>query len=293
MKGDTVVAVKPRHGKEDAQLFIWVEDADVTRPAMASPRREHLPRVKVVVVGAGSYLCKVNHLAPADKRCPTIEAMNSQDHFNIMVVIICQLVPEIESVLREVFGKFNFREESGLLQFWACHKDPFSEKIGCYLVLTDLTYNPTQDQGLEDYRKKCLEKQYPFIGIEKSVGNWLAGRATQTGIADHRTIHHVLDQEDQHSIDIGVRGQLVLPVFFGNELIGVIEYVTSGRQESYVEDFEQFQNLLKGGGCGEKIVDFVRQECIGVLRVFREAVIGGVEGSFIEAEERRLAMLKG
>ncbi|KAL8266893.1 hypothetical protein R6Q59_004237 [Mikania micrantha] len=162
-----------------------------------------------------------------------MEAMNSDNHFNIMLVIVCQLVPEIESVLREMFGKFNFREESGLLQFWACRTDPDSEEIGCNLVLTHLTCNPTQDLGLEDYRKRCLEKQYPFIGIETCVGNWLAGRAVQTGIADHRTIHHVVDQDDQHSVDVGARGQLVLPVFFDdsaeNKLAGVIEYVTNDK----------------------------------------------------------------
>ncbi|KAD3641706.1 hypothetical protein E3N88_30930 [Mikania micrantha] len=59
------------------------------------------------------------------------------------------------------------------------------------------------------------------------------------------TRYHVLDKEDQHSRDIGARGQLVLLVFFGNELVGVIEYVTPRRKESYVEDFEQFQNLLE------------------------------------------------
>ncbi|KAD3641683.1 hypothetical protein E3N88_30907 [Mikania micrantha] len=178
-----------------------------------------------------------------------MEAMNSDNHFNIVLVIVCQLVPAIESVLREVFGKFNFHEEPGLFQFWACRTDPDSEEIGCNLVLTHLTCNSTQDLGLEDYRKRCLEKQYPFIGIETSVGNWLAGRAAQTGIADHMTKHYVVDQDDQHSTDVGVRGQLVLPVFFDedveNKLAGVIEYVTPARKESYVEDFEQIQNLLK------------------------------------------------
>ncbi|KAD3641681.1 hypothetical protein E3N88_30905 [Mikania micrantha] len=169
-----------------------------------------------------------------------------------MLVIILQLTLEVKSIVREVFESFNFHNESGLLQFWACSTDPDSEEIGCNLVLTDLTCNPTQDQGLEDYRKRCLEKQYPFIGIESSVGNWLAGRATQTGIADHLTKHYVLRQEDQHSRDMGARGQLVLPVCFdegvGNKLAGVIEYVTTVRKESYVEDFEQIHDFLKDKG---------------------------------------------
>ncbi|KAD3641629.1 hypothetical protein E3N88_30853 [Mikania micrantha] len=168
-----------------------------------------------------------------------------------MIVIEYQLVPALDSTLREVFGKFNFHKESGLLQFWAFSTDPEAE-MGWNLVLTNITCNPTQDQGLEDYRKRCFEREYPSVGIETSVGNWLAGRAAQTGIADHRTKHHVLDQEDQHSRDIGARGQLVLPVFSdedaGNKLAGVIEYVTIERKESYVEDFEQFQNSLKDKG---------------------------------------------
>ncbi|KAD3641713.1 hypothetical protein E3N88_30937 [Mikania micrantha] len=181
-----------------------------------------------------------------------MEAMNSHNHFNIMLVIILQLTLEVKSIVGEVFEGFNFHNESGLLQFWACSTDPDSKEIGCNLVLTGLTCNPTQDQGLEDYRKRCLEKQYPSVGIETSVGNWLAGRAAQTGIADQRTKHHVLGQDDQHSADVGAKGQLVLPIFFhegaGNKLVGVIEYVTTVRKESYVEDFEQIHNLLKDKG---------------------------------------------
>ncbi|KAD3641644.1 hypothetical protein E3N88_30868 [Mikania micrantha] len=149
----------------------------------------------------------------------------------------------MESILREVFRKFNILNISGLFQFWACIRDPDSEEVGWNLMLTDLACNPTQDQGLEDYRKRCLERHYPFVGRTTSVGNWLPGRAAQTLIADHRTTHHVLDQEDQHSRDVGAGGQLVLPVFInegaGNKLVGIIEYITSERKENYIQDFEQ------------------------------------------------------
>ncbi|KAL8266939.1 hypothetical protein R6Q59_004283 [Mikania micrantha] len=181
-----------------------------------------------------------------------MEPINSWNQTDIMVVIILQLMPVIESVLIEVFRNFNFHRESGLLQFWACSTDPDSEDVGCSLMLTDLACNPTQDQGLEDYRKRCLERHYPFVERITSVGNWLAGRAAQTGIADHRTARHVLDQEDQHSRDIGARGQLVLPVFYndgaGIKPAGIIEYVTTVRKESYVQDFEQIHNLLQDKG---------------------------------------------
>ncbi|KAD3641635.1 hypothetical protein E3N88_30859 [Mikania micrantha] len=130
--------------------------------------------------------------------------------------------------------------------------DPDSEDLGCNLVLTDLTCNPTQDQGLQDYRNRCLERQYPFVGRITNVGNWLVGRVAQTGIADHRTEHHVLDQDDQHSADVGAMGQLVLPVFFdesaGNEFAGVMEFVTPARKECYIEIFELIHNILKDEG---------------------------------------------
>ncbi|KAD3641674.1 hypothetical protein E3N88_30898 [Mikania micrantha] len=169
-----------------------------------------------------------------------------------LTVIIFHPVPTMESILREVFRKFIFLNKSGLLQFWACCSVPDSEETRCNLVLTGLTCNPTQDHELEDYRNACLENHYPCVGREINVGNWLVGRAAQTGIADHRTTHHVLDQEDQHSRDVGDRGQVVLPVFInegaGNKLVGIIEYITSERKESYIQDFEQIHNILQDAG---------------------------------------------
>ncbi|KAM0000070.1 putative PB1 domain-containing protein [Helianthus debilis subsp. tardiflorus] len=152
-------------------------------------------------------------------------------------------VPTTESIVGEAFDKFNFHKEPGLLQFWACITPSDSEDIGCYLTLTEQTYMLTQDHEglLQDYRRRCLVNHYPFVGLETRAGNWLPGRAAQTRIADHRTIHHV-----------GGKGQLVLPVFHdqgdGNKLVGIIEYVTPVPKESYVEDFEQIHNLLKDEG---------------------------------------------
>ncbi|KAJ0808025.1 hypothetical protein HanLR1_Chr00c0407g0749041 [Helianthus annuus] len=120
-----------------------------------------------------------------------------------------------------------------------------SEDIGCNLMLTDQIFMSTRDEGLVEYRRRCLENRYRFVGLLISVGNWLAGRAAQTGNADQRTGRYVVNQEDQHSADIGGRGQLVLPVYYGNKLVGVIELVTSVPKESYVQYLEQLQNLLK------------------------------------------------
>ncbi|KAI7754820.1 hypothetical protein M8C21_018913 [Ambrosia artemisiifolia] len=146
------------------------------------------------------------------------------------------------------FRNFNSGKESLLLQFWAYVLNN-SEDMGCILMLTDQTLMSTRDEGLEEYRRRCLENRCRFVGLATSVGNWLAGRAAQTGIADHRTKQHVTNQQDQHSADIGGMGQLVLPVFYGqgagNKLVGIIELVTSVPKESYVEDFEQVQKLLK------------------------------------------------
>ncbi|KAI7751610.1 hypothetical protein M8C21_033251, partial [Ambrosia artemisiifolia] len=157
----------------------------------------------------------------------------------------------IQCTVREVFSKFNFLKGPGLLQFWACNTSSKSEDIGCNLILKQQTYRLNGDpQGLlQDYRRTCLENNYPCVGIETSVGNWLAGRVAQTRIADHRTIHRVLNQEDQHSADVGNLGQLVLPVFFGQgagkKLVGIIEFVTPVAKESYIDDFEQIHSLLK------------------------------------------------
>ncbi|KAJ0442720.1 hypothetical protein HanIR_Chr16g0812601 [Helianthus annuus] len=123
-----------------------------------------------------------------------------------------------------------------------------SEGMGCNLMLTDQTFMSALDEGIEEYRRRCLESRCHFVGLETSVGNWLASRAAQTGLADHRTIHHVLNHEDQHSIDIGNKGQLVLPVYHGNKLVGIIELVTSIPKESYVDYLEQIQQLPKDEG---------------------------------------------
>ncbi|KAJ0431723.1 putative PB1 domain-containing protein [Helianthus annuus] len=174
--------------------------------------------------------------------------------FLVSAVGIFLPVQTTESIVREVFSKYDFHKEPGLLQFWACITPSDSEDIGCYLTLTEQTYMLTRDHEglLQDYRRRCLENYYPLVGVETKVGNWLPGRAAQTRIADHRTIHHALNHEDQHPADVGGKGQLVLPVFRdqgdGNKLVGIIEYVTPVPKESYVEDFEQIHNLLKDEG---------------------------------------------
>ncbi|KAF5753793.1 putative transcription factor C2C2-Dof family [Helianthus annuus] len=155
-------------------------------------------------------------------------------------------VPTVESIDRTL-RNFNSGKDPVLLQFWESTPSN-SDDMGCNLMLTDQTFMSAPDKGLEEYRRRCLESRCRFVGLETSVGNWLAGRAAQTGLADHRTMHHVLNHKDQHSVDIGNRGQLVLPVYDGNKLVGIIELVTSIRKESYVDYLEQIQQLLKDEG---------------------------------------------
>ncbi|KAI7751611.1 hypothetical protein M8C21_033252 [Ambrosia artemisiifolia] len=200
-----------------------------------------------------------------------MEAINSRERFDTLeIIIIVQQVPIVESI-DDIFRKFNFGNESGLLQYWACTPSN-SEDIGCNLMLKDQPFRLTLDyEGhLQEYRRKCLENHYPIVGIETSVGNWLAGRAAQTKIADHWTIHHVANQEDRHSANVGGKGQLVLPVvcYQGgqNKLVGVIEFVTPVPKESYVQDFEQIHNLLKEEGLKSTYMGkIIKVKCVNDL----------------------------
>ncbi|PWA52881.1 PB1 domain-containing protein [Artemisia annua] len=167
---------------------------------------------------------------------------------------------DIRNRVEKVFQSFDFQGESGLLQFWECNAGS-SKDIGCSLTLTDQIFlSPIHDNRLEEYRMKCLVKNYShigrkandgnFIGVKTKVENWFAGRAVQTGIADHRTRHDVLNQGHQYADEALGMGQLVAPVYFyhssaGLKLVGIIELVTTQPKESYVRDFNQIQNLLK------------------------------------------------
>ncbi|MFS7923445.1 hypothetical protein Hanom_Chr03g00260781 [Helianthus anomalus] len=51
-----------------------------------------------------------------------------------------------------------------------------------------------------------MQKYYLFVELETRVGNWLPGQETKKRIADHQTIHHVLNQEDRPFADVGGKG---------------------------------------------------------------------------------------
>ncbi|GJX00194.1 hypothetical protein Tco_0184107 [Tanacetum coccineum] len=132
---------------------------------------------------------------------------------------------KLDSGVKRVFQTYDFQGESGLLQFWECNTHEGTNDIGCSLTLTDQFY-------------KCGH-----------LGIWFAGRAAQTGVADHRIRHVVLNHDHQYIDEASGMGQLVVPVYFnhpgaGMKLAGIIELITTQPKETYVADFNQIHNLL-------------------------------------------------
>ncbi|GKB07152.1 hypothetical protein Tco_0835385 [Tanacetum coccineum] len=114
-----------------------------------------------------------------------------------------------------------------------------SDENGCYFLLTDqLPVSNIRDNRLEAYRWTCLNDKYRFVGREKNVGDWFAGRAAQTQVADYQ----------YNSEALGL-GQLVMPVYFNHsgavlKLAGIIELVTAQHNEFYAAYFNQIQSSL-------------------------------------------------
>ncbi|GJR15988.1 hypothetical protein Tco_0798640 [Tanacetum coccineum] len=154
------------------------------------------------------------------------------------------------SRVKRVFDAFDFRGESGLLQFWKCSGLGDPDDTGCGLKLSDhYCVSTIHDNRPMDYRMRCFSKN-PFMGQETNVGNWFAGRAAQTGVADHRTRNVVLHHDHHYVDEASGMGQLVVPVYSnqagaGLKLAGIIEFVTTQPKQCYVADFNQIQNLLK------------------------------------------------
>ncbi|PWA83426.1 PB1 domain-containing protein [Artemisia annua] len=133
---------------------------------------------------------------------------------------------------------FDFQGNSGFLQFWECCASGDSNKDGCYFLLTDQFVSDVYDNRLEAYRWTCLNDDYRFVELEKNVGDWFAGRAAQTQVADY--------QYDGEALGLG---QLVMPVYFNHpgavlKLAGIIELVTAQHNETYAAYFNQIQALL-------------------------------------------------
>ncbi|GKB54504.1 hypothetical protein Tco_0905257 [Tanacetum coccineum] len=161
---------------------------------------------------------------------------------------------KLDSGVKRVFQTYDFQGESGLLQFWECNTHEGTNDIGCSLTLTDqFCMSDIHDNRLLDYRMKCFDDSNRFIGQQTNMGIWFAGRAAQTGVADHRIRHVVLNHDHQYIDEASGMGQLVVPVYFnhpgaGMKLAGIIELITTQPKETYVADFNQIHNLLMVSG---------------------------------------------
>nr|GEW66276.1 hypothetical protein [Tanacetum cinerariifolium] len=117
---------------------------------------------------------------------------------------------ELDSRVQRVLDNHNFQGKLGFVQLWECGASGDLDDVGCNLFLT------AQSQ--------------------KNVGNWFAGRAAQTHVADY-----------QYDGDASGMGQLVVPVYHPGavlKLAGIIEIVTAQCSETYDADFNQIQHSL-------------------------------------------------
>nr|GEV51386.1 hypothetical protein [Tanacetum cinerariifolium] len=142
-----------------------------------------------------------------------------------------------DSRIKRVLDNFDFQGKSGFVQFWECWASGDPEDNGCCLLLTNhLRASDIRDNRLEAYRWTCLNDNYRFVGRQKNVGNWYAGRAAQTQVADY-----------QFDDEASGMGQLVVPVYHPGavlKLAGIIEIVTAQHNETYAADFSQIQSSL-------------------------------------------------
>ncbi|MFS7954019.1 putative PB1 domain-containing protein [Helianthus anomalus] len=74
---------------------------------------------------------------------------------------------KVESIDR-TFRNFKSGKEPVLLQSWESMPSN-SEDMGCNLMLTDQTFMSAPDEGLEEYKRRCLESRCRFVGLETSV----------------------------------------------------------------------------------------------------------------------------
>lgn len=133
---------------------------------------------------------------------------------------------KIDSRVKRVLDDIDFQGKPGFVQFWECWASGDPEDNGCYLILTDhVRVSGIHDNRLEAYRWTCLINNYRFVGREKNVGNWFAGRAAQTQVADY-----------QYDGEASGMGQLVVLVYHPDavqKLAGIIEIVTHYKKRAF------------------------------------------------------------
>nr|GEW00775.1 hypothetical protein [Tanacetum cinerariifolium] len=154
----------------------------------------------------------------------------------LIMAFVSTSYAKLDSIVKHVFDNFDFKEESGFLQFWECCASGDLEDAGCNLFLTDQSrFAGICNNRLKNFRRTCLNNNYRFVGLE-NVGNWFAGRAAQTRVADY-----------QHDGEASGMGQLVVPVYHPGavlKLVGIIELVTDQRNDTYAADFNRIQSSL-------------------------------------------------
>nr|GEX97349.1 hypothetical protein [Tanacetum cinerariifolium] len=144
---------------------------------------------------------------------------------------------ELDSRVQRVLDNHNFQGKLGFVQFWKCCASGDLDDVGCNLFLTAQSrFSGIHNKRLKDYRGACLNDNYRFVGREKNVGNWFAGRAAQTHVADY-----------QYDGEASGMGQLVVPAYHPGAVLkfaGIIEIVTAQCNETYAADFNQIQRSL-------------------------------------------------
>ncbi|GKE23876.1 hypothetical protein Tco_1435388 [Tanacetum coccineum] len=137
----------------------------------------------------------------------------------------------MEYSIGNIFRGFDFQRKSGSLLFW---KNTTAGN-GWSLQLTGQPSRSNRDHtALENYRNEC------FLHGEVGPGTWaqqgcFAGKAAQEMYPQQRTKH----DRDQFL------GQLVVPVFDHEILVGVIELVTLVPKDDYGPELNQISRLLR------------------------------------------------
>ncbi|GJS49544.1 hypothetical protein Tco_0599665 [Tanacetum coccineum] len=137
----------------------------------------------------------------------------------LIMAFVSTSYAKLDSIVKHVFDNFDFKEESGFLQFWECCASGDLDDVGYNLFLTNHSrFSGICNNRLKNCTRKCLNNNYRFVRREENVGNWFAGRLAQTRVPDY-----------QHDGELSGMGQLVVPVYHPGavlKFVRIIEFVT-------------------------------------------------------------------
>ncbi|GKC70902.1 hypothetical protein Tco_1116785 [Tanacetum coccineum] len=109
----------------------------------------------------------------------------------LIMAFVSTSYAKLDSIVKHIFDYFDFKGESGFLQFWECCASGDLEDRGCNLFLRDQSrFSHICNNRLKNFRRACLNNNYRFVGREENVGNcWLDGpsaaQAHQLQITKH------------------------------------------------------------------------------------------------------------